>query len=170
MGILRRSDQILAATLVVKKMLRERDGSVAKWLNGVRIDPLSVLPDQINYSFVSLFLRDVIAHTGFSNVEIDFSGSSADVAEVCIGHFTRAVYDAAHDGDLHALEVSGLAANTLGGRLQVEQGPTTGRAGHKLRLGDASASALEDVVGEFHGAMCIGLGLEAYQIAQSITQ
>ncbi len=48
MGILRRSDQILAATLVVKKMLRERDGSVAKWLNGVRIDPLSVLPDQIN--------------------------------------------------------------------------------------------------------------------------
>ena len=44
---------------------------------------------------------------GLADVEVDLAGRAADVAEVRVGHFARAVHDAAHDGDLHALEMLG---------------------------------------------------------------
>src|SRR4051812_36122021 len=106
------------------------------------VGPFAVLADERDEARVGLDLRNVVLHAVFADVEVDFSGRAADVTEIRVGHLPRAVHDAAHDGDFHALEVAGLRPDALRGRLQVEKGAATARAGDKLGLGDARAGAL----------------------------
>src|SRR6478736_2143992 len=116
---------------------------------GVR--PLAVFADQRDQTAIRLGLRNVVLDTVFTHVEVDLARRAADVAEVRVGHLARAVHDAAHDGDLYALEVAGLRADALRGRLQVEQRATAARAGDELGLRDTFAGALQDVVGQLRG-------------------
>ena len=97
-------------------------------------------------------------------------GRAADVAEIRVGHLARAVDDAAHDGDLDALQVPGLRADALRRRLEVEERPAAARAGDELGLGDAGAGALQDVVGEPQRAGRVRLGLDAHQVADPVAQ
>jgi hypothetical protein len=64
-----------------------------------------------------LVFGDIEFYSGLAYVEVNFPWGSADVSEVCIGHFPWAVDDAAHDGDAHAFEVAGGGADFLGGGL-----------------------------------------------------
>src|SRR5690606_17245639 len=138
--------------------------------DGLRIDPFAVLADEGDEAVVGLVLGQVILHAGLADVEIDFSGSAADVAEIGVGHLAGAVYDAAHDGDFDAFEVSGAGADALGGGLQVEEGASAGGAGDEFGLGDAGAGALEDVVGEFGGANGVGFGFDGDEVAEAVAQ
>jgi hypothetical protein len=114
----------------------------------VGIDPLAVLADEGDQAGVGVGLGDVVLDAVRPDVEVDFAGGAADVAEVGVGHLAGAVHDAAHDGDFHALEVAGLGADALGGGLQIEEGAAAARAGDEFGLRDARPGALEDVVGE----------------------
>ena len=97
-----------------------------------RLDPLAVLFDQGDEAGVGLGLGEVVLHTGLADVEVDFARGAADVAEIGVGHFAGAVYDAAHDGELHALEMAGLRADALGGGLEIEKRAAAARAGDEL--------------------------------------
>ena len=77
----------------------------------------------------------------FADVEIDLAGRAADVTEIGVGHFTGAVHDATHDGDLHALEMRSGGPDPRGGGLQVEQRAAATRARHVFRLEDPRARA-----------------------------
>ena len=81
---------------------------------------------------VCFSLGDVILNAVFTDVEVDLAGGAADVAKVGVGHFAGAVYDAAHDGELHAFEVAGLGADTLGCRLEIEECAAAGGAGDEF--------------------------------------
>ena len=96
--------------------------------------------------------------------------SAANIAEIRIGHLAGAVHDAAHDGDLHALQVAGAGADALRSRLEVEEGAAAARAGDELGLHAARACALKDVVGELQRADGVGLGFDAYEVAETIAQ
>ena len=105
-----------------------------------------------------------------ADVEVDFSGSAADVAEVGVGHFPWAIYDAAHNGELHSLEVAGLGADALGRRLEIKERATTAGTRDKFGLRDASAGALEDVVGELERAGDVGFGFDADEVADAVAE
>src|SRR4051812_12047036 len=89
--------------------------------HGLGIGPFSVFFYKRNKSGVGFGLGDVVLDAGLADVEIDLPRGATDVAEIGVGHLAGAVYDAAHDGELHALEVTGLGADALGGRLQIEE-------------------------------------------------
>lgn len=118
---------------------------------GRGIDPLPVLAYEVDETLDGFGFGDVEFHGGFADVEVDLSGSAADVAEIGVGHFTGTVDDAAHDSDAHALEVSGRCADFLGGGLEIEKGAAAGRAGDVIGFEDAGACGLQDVVGEAKG-------------------
>ena len=61
--------------------------------------------DQILEAIDGFRFGNVEFHRGLADVEIHLAGRAADVAEIGVGHFAGAVHDAAHDGDLHALEM-----------------------------------------------------------------
>ena len=87
-------------------------------------------------------------HRRLADVEVDLAGRAADVAEIGVGHFAGAVDDAAHDGDLHALEVVGRGLDAGGGGLEIEERAAAGGAGDVIGLENAAAGRLQDVVGE----------------------
>ena len=126
--------------------------------------------DQGNQTGVGLGLGEVVLDAVLADVEVDFSGSAADVAEVGVGHFPGAVYDAAHNGELHALEVAGLGADALGRRLEIKERTTTAGTRDKFGLRDASAGALEDVVGELERAGDVGFGFDADEVADAVAE
>lgn len=65
-------------------------------------DPFAVLADEVDEALDGFCFGDVKGDGVFADVEVDFPGCSADVAEVCVCHFAGAVDDAAHDGDADA--------------------------------------------------------------------
>jgi len=107
-----------------------------------------VVFDQVDEAVEGLGGGDVILHAFLADVEGDFAGCAADVAEVGVGHLAGAVHDATHDGDGHALEVVGAGADFLRDGLEVEEGAAAARTGDELGLGNTCAGALQDVVGE----------------------
>ena len=113
---------------------------------------------------------DVVFDTGFANIEVDFVGGSSDVAEVCIGHFSRAVDDATHDGDGDAFEVVGFGTDALGDALEVEEGASTTGAGNKFGFGDPCSCSLEDVVGKGYGLFEIGLVFNGDEVTYAVTE
>ena len=70
--------------------------------DGFRVDPLAMLFDEVDEVLVGFRLRDIVLNAVLSDVEIDFSWGTADVTEIGIGHFARAVYNTSHDGDFDA--------------------------------------------------------------------
>jgi hypothetical protein len=110
-----------------------------------------VLPDQIDQSLNRFDLRNIELHGLFTDIEIHFSGSAADIAEVGVGHLTRTIYNAAHDGDTNTLEVSCGGLDAGRGFLKVEEGTTAGGAGNIVGLENADPCGLKDVVGKAQG-------------------
>src|SRR6478752_1357910 len=94
-----------------------------------RVHPFSMFPDEVGEAADRFFLRDVELHGGLADVKVDLAGRAADVAEVGVRHFARAVDDAAHHCDPHALEVAGGGADFLGGVLEVEKRAAAARTG-----------------------------------------
>ena len=77
-----------------------------------------MLADQILQPLHCFGFGNIEFHRLFSDVKIYLTWSAADVTEVGISHFTRAVYNAAHDRELHAFEMARLRADAL--RLTLE--------------------------------------------------
>src|SRR4051812_32611867 len=84
------------------------------------IHPLPVLLDEVDEPLHGLPFWNIKLHRLPADVEIDLVRGSTHVAEVRIGHFARAIDDAAHHGDAHALEMAGGGADFLGRRLEIE--------------------------------------------------
>src|SRR5436190_4538952 len=135
-----------------------------------RIEPFSMRFNQRDKFFVRVDLRDVVFDAFFPDVEIDFSRSAADVAEIGIGHFAGSVDDATHDGDLHALEMTGLLADALRRRLQIEECAATAWTRDEFGFRNSRPRALQDIEGQFRGANRIEFGFDADQIAVAVAQ
>jgi hypothetical protein len=107
-----------------------------------------VLADQVDETIDGLGLRDVEFDCGFTDVEIDLTWCAADVAEIGIRHFARAIDDAAHDGDFDAFEMFGAVFDAGGDRLEVKEGAAAAGAGHVVGLEAPAAGGLEDIEGQ----------------------
>ncbi len=77
-------------------------------------DPFAVVADEVDEAIDGFDFGDVELHRGLADVEIDFVGGAADVAEIGVGHFAGAVDDAAHDGDFDAFQVLGALLDAGG--------------------------------------------------------
>jgi hypothetical protein len=73
---------------------------------------------------VCVGFRDGFFDYFLADVQVDFAWRAANVAEIGVGHFARAIDHAAHDRDLDTLQVIGARGDAFGGALQVEQGST----------------------------------------------
>ena len=69
------------------------------------MNPFPMLANQIFESIDGFCFGNIEFHCGFADVEIYFAGSAADVAKIRVCHFTRAIHNAAHDGNFHTLQV-----------------------------------------------------------------
>src|SRR5262245_29569210 len=99
-----------------------------------RLNPLAVFANQIHETFHGFSFGNVEFDRRLTHVEVDLARRTAHVAEVCIGHFARAVHDAAHDGDFYALEMLRAGFDAGSDDLEIEQCATTARAGYVIRL------------------------------------
>ena len=115
------------------------------------VDPLAFLFDQVDEAVEGLVGGDVVFDAVFADVEVDFVGGSADVAEVSVCHFSGSVDDTAHDGDGDAFEVVGLGSDGLGDALEVKEGASTAGTGDKFGFGDTGSGSLEEVVSKGFG-------------------
>ena len=107
-----------------------------------------MLADQILKPVDGLGLGNVELHRGLADVEVDLAGSASHVTKIRIRHFARAVHDATHHRDLHALQVLGGSLDLGRGALQVEKRPAAGRTGHIIRFEDPATRRLQDVEAE----------------------
>ena len=107
-----------------------------------------MLLDQVHQPLHGLLFGDVELHRGLADVKIDFVRRPTDVAEVRVSHFTGTVHDAAHDSDAHAFEVARGFTDLLRGLLEIEERAPTAWAGDIVRLEDAHACGLQDVVAD----------------------
>ena len=126
--------------------------------------------DEVDEAVECLVSGDVVFDTGFADIEVDFVGGSSDVAEVCVGHFSRAVDDTTHDGDGDAFEVVGFGTDALGDALEVKEGASTTGAGDKFGFGDPCSCSLKDVVGKGYGLFEIGLVFNGDEVANAVTE
>ena len=126
--------------------------------------------DELDEAVEGLVGGDVVFNAGFADIEVDFVGGSSDVAEVCIGHFSRAVDDATHDGDGDAFEVVGFGTDALGDALEVKEGASTTGAGNKFGFGDPCSCSLKYVVGEGYGLFKIRLVFNGDEVANAVTE
>ena len=109
----------------------------------VQILPHAIFLDKINKPINSLCLGDVLSYNLLSVVQIDLSGQGTDISKVGIGHLTRSVHDATHNGDGNSRQISRRLLNLGGDLLQIEQGAAARGAGHELGLGVAHAAPLQ---------------------------
>jgi hypothetical protein len=61
--------------------------------------------DQIFQPIYRFRFGNIEFHRGFADVEIHLARRAADISKVRIRHFTWAVHDATHDGNLYAFEM-----------------------------------------------------------------
>ena len=87
-----------------------------------RLGPFPVLLDQVHQAVHGFRFGNVELHYGLSDVEVDLARRAADVAEIRIRHLARAIHDAAHDRNLHTLEMLRAGFNAAGDGLEVEEG------------------------------------------------
>src|SRR4051812_11799365 len=117
-------------------------------LRHLGLRPLPMFLDQIDQALHRVLLGDIEFDRRLADVEIDFSGRSADVPEICIGHLTGPVHNATHDGNLHALEMLRPRLNSSGNGLKVKQSaPATG-TGYIIGLERTASSRLQNIVGQ----------------------
>ncbi len=136
----------------------------------VGVHPLAVFADEVHEAFDGFVFGDVEFDGGFADVEVDFAGGAADVSKVGVGHFARAVDDAAHNGDFDAFEVGGAGFDAGGDGLEVEEGASAGRAGDVVGLEAAAAGSLEDVVGELECGAGGGLTPDQDGVANAVAE
>ena len=85
-------------------------------------------------------------HRGFSFVYGHLVVALANIAPVCVRHFSRAVYNAAHNGDNHILKMSCASLYFFKGLLKVVHGTAATRAGNVLRLVEPASAGLQKLV------------------------
>ncbi len=79
-----------------------------------------MLPDQILETINRFRFGDIEFYGGFADVKIHFTWRAPDIAKVRVGHLAGTVYDAAHDGNFHALEVHGRGFDSRRRGLEIE--------------------------------------------------
>ena len=104
--------------------------------------------DEIDEALDGFGFGDVEPHRLTPDVEVDLARRTTNVAEIGIGHFTRAVHDASHNGDLHAFEVLGAGLNAGGHFLQVKQRAAAAWAGDEVGFERATTGGLQNIVGQ----------------------
>ena len=117
-------------------------GLTLSWIN-----PIAAGAYQVNQFVNRAFCGDIAFDDVFALVERDFAGATAYIAVIGVGHFTRAVDNAAHNANFDAFEVVGVVSNQGGGFLQIEQGAPARWAGYVFGFGDAGARGLQDAEG-----------------------
>lgn len=104
--------------------------------------------EEVDEFLDSLFLGD----SGFDDlsfsVEGDFASGGSDVSVVGVGHFSGAVDDASHDGDVEAFEVAGGVPDFIEDGGEIEFSASARGAGDVFDLGFAEAAGLEDFVAD----------------------
>jgi hypothetical protein len=112
------------------------------------VDPSATGTNERNQPFIGDRCRHPLFDALLADVEVHLTGRAADVAEVGIGHLAGAIDDAAHDRNLDALEMAGLALNALRRLLQIEKRPAAGGAGDELGLREAHPCSLQQIEGQ----------------------
>ena len=135
-----------------------------------RFHPFAMLANQILQSIHCVGLGNIEFHGRFADVKIHFSRRAADVTEVRIGHFARAVYDATHDRNLHAFEVRGGRLDPRGRGLQIEQGPAARWTGHVISFENSRTGRLQNVVAQTQGLSRRFLALHQNSVADSVAE
>ena len=107
-----------------------------------------MLSYEIHESLHRIPFGNIELHGLLPNIEVYLTGGSTDITEVGVGHFTRAIDDAPHDGDTHPFEVGSGSLDEGRCFLEVEERSTAGGAGDVIGLEDTDPGGLEDVVGE----------------------
>lgn len=125
---------------------------------------------QVDETLHGFAFRNIEFHRFFAHVEINLRRCASHIAEVRIGHFTRAVDDTAHHGDPHSLEVTGGGADFLGGGLEIEERAPAGWAGDVVRFENAGAGGLENIIGQTEGLAGRGLATDEDRIANAIAE
>ena len=80
--------------------------------NACRLHPLAMLADQILQTIDRIGLWNIEFHGCLADVKINLSGRATYVAEVRVGHFTRAIHNATHDRNLHTLQMRGRSLDS----------------------------------------------------------
>ena len=133
-------------------------------------DPASVFADEVYEAIDGLGLGDVEFYGCLADIEVDLARGATDIAEVGVGHFAGAVYDAAHDGDFHAFEVAGGCFDSRGGCLEVEKGAAAAWAGDIVGFENADPSGLEGVVGYAERLARSSVALHEHGIADAVAE
>ena len=120
-----------------------------------------MLADEVHQSLDGFVFGNVEAHWLLADIEVDLVRCPADVAEIGVCHFTRPIHDAAHDGDLHPLEVIGAGLDACGDRLKIEERAAAARAGDVVSLEGSASGGLQNVEGQSQGLS--GTGFRAHQ-------
>ena len=136
----------------------------------IGFDPLAVLTNQINQPLDGFRFGDIEFDRRFADVKIDLSGCATHVTEVRIGHFAGPVYDTAHDGNLHALEMLRAGLNSCGYGLQVEEGPPARRAGHEIGLETSAAGSLQNIILQQQALARAGFAAHQDRVADAVSQ
>ena len=104
--------------------------------------------DEVDKTLDCLSLGYIETHRGFADIEVDFTGSASNIAEISISHFARAIDDAAHDGNFDTLEVIGAGTDVSGYFLQIKQSATATRTCDVVSLERATTGGLQNVVSQ----------------------
>ena len=134
------------------------------------LDPASVFADEVYEAIDGLGLGDVEFYGCLADIEVDLAGGAADIAEVGIGHFAGAVYDAAHDGDFHTFEVARSDFDSRGGFLEIEKGAAAAWAGDIVGFENADTSGLKGVVGYAERLAGSRFALHEHGIADAVAE
>src|SRR5450432_2215566 len=108
----------------------------------LRFNPLVVFLDEVHETLHGLGFGDVELDRRLADVEIDLVWRTSHVTKIRVRHFAGAVHDAAHDGNLHALEMLRARLDTRGDGLQIEQRPPATRTCDVIRLEAPATSGL----------------------------
>ena len=126
--------------------------------------------DEVHEAFHSFDFGDVEFDGRLANVEVDLAGRAAHVAEIRVRHFARAVHDAAHNGDLHALEMFRARLDARRHGLQVEQRPSARRARHVIGLERTTARCLQNVISQPQRLPAAGFATNENCVANAVRQ
>ena len=114
----------------------------------LRLHPLVVFLDEVHEPFHRVGFGDVELDRRLADVKIDLVRRAADVAEIRVRHFARPVHDAAHDGNLHALEMLRARLDARRDGLQIKQRPPATRTRDIIRLERTATGGLQNIVSE----------------------
>ena len=105
-----------------------------------------------------------------ADVKVDLARRAAHVAEIRVRHFAGAVHDAAHDGDLHALEMLRARLDARGDGLQIEQRPPAARARDVIGLEAAATGGLQNIISQPQRLSAARFAANQNRIANAVRQ